>query len=160
MGVEGKSLTDVFAPVASEMDSFMGWMVANRAARLKKEGRENLFTDAEIAAAQKLNEGVMPDGSKRAATYKQVFEDFARFKKAVLDFAQEGGIIDPESRSAWENADYHYVLPGEGWAGRRAQCPEQQRACRAILRHQDVEGRQGKHRRSRRKHHAKLHPPD
>ena len=48
----------------------------------------------------------MPDGSKRAATYKQVFEDFARFKKAVLDFAQEGGIIDPESRSAWENADY------------------------------------------------------
>lgn len=106
MGVEGKSLTDVFAPVASEMDSFMGWMVANRAARLKKEGRENLFTDAEIAAAQKLNEGVMPDGSKRAATYKQVFEDFARFKKAVLDFAQEGGIIDPESRSAWENADY------------------------------------------------------
>ena len=106
MGVEGKSLTDVFAPVASEMDSFMGWMVANRAARLKKEGRENLFTDAEIAAARKLNEGVMPDGSKRAATYKQVFEDFARFKKAVLDFAQEGGIIDPESRSAWENADY------------------------------------------------------
>ena len=106
MGVEGKSLTDVFAPVASEMDSFMGWMVANRAARLKKEGRENLFTDAEIAAAQKLNEGVMPDGSKRAATYKQVLEDFARFKKAVLDFAQEGGIIDPESRSAWENADY------------------------------------------------------
>lgn len=106
MGVEGKSLTDVFAPVASEMDSFMGWMVANRAARLKKEGRENLFTDAEIAAAQKLNKGVMPDGSKRAATYKQVFEDFARFKKAVLDFAQEGGIIDPESRSAWENADY------------------------------------------------------
>lgn len=106
MGVEGKSLTDVFAPVASEMDSFMGWMVANRAARFKKEGRENLFTDAEIAAARKLNEGVMPDGSKRAATYKQVFEDFARFKKAVLDFAQEGGIIDPESRSAWENADY------------------------------------------------------
>lgn len=106
MGVEGKSLTDVFAPVASEMDSFMGWMVANRTARLKKEGRENLFTDAEIAAAQKLNKGVMPDGSKRAATYKQVFEDFARFKKAVLDFAQEGGIIDPESRSAWENADY------------------------------------------------------
>lgn len=106
MGVQGKSLTDVFAPVASEMDSFMGWMVANRAARLKKEGRENLFTDAEIAAARKLNEGVMPDGSRRADTYKKVFEDFARFKKAVLDFAQEGGIIDPESRSAWENADY------------------------------------------------------
>lgn len=106
MGVQGKSLTDVFAPVASEMDSFMGWMVANRAARLKKEGRENLFTDAEIAAARKLNEGVMPDGSRRADAYKKVFEDFARFKKAVLDFAQEGGIIDPESRSAWENADY------------------------------------------------------
>lgn len=106
MGVKGKSLTEVFAPVASEMDSFMGWMVANRAARLKKEGRENLFTDAEIAAARKLNEGVMPDGSRRADAYKKVFEDFARFKKAVLDFAQEGGIIDPESRSAWENADY------------------------------------------------------
>ena len=106
MGVKGKSLTEVFAPVAAEMDSFMAWMVANRAARLKKEGRENLFTDEEIAAARKLNEGVMPDGSRRADVYKKVFEDFARFKKAVLDFAQEGGIIDPESRSAWENADY------------------------------------------------------
>lgn len=106
MGVKGKSLTEVFAPVASEMDSFMGWMVGNRAARLKKEGRENLFTDEEIAAARKLHEGVMPDGSSRVDVYKKVFEDFTRFKKAVLDFAQEGGIIDPESRSAWENADY------------------------------------------------------
>ena len=106
MGVEGKSLQDIFSPVAAEMDSFLGWMVARRASRLAREGRERLFTPDEISAALKLKEGEMPDGKRRSEVYEKVFDDFAVFKKKVLDFSEQGGIINPDSRKVWENADY------------------------------------------------------
>lgn len=118
MDVQGKSLREVFSPVAEEMSRFLEWMVANRASRLKEEGRENLFSEEEIAAALQLNEGQMPDGTDRKATYAQVFRDVAEFKKKVLDFAEQGGIIDPESRKIWEHADYiPFYRVQEGMSG-------------------------------------------
>jgi GGDEF domain-containing protein/transposase len=38
--------------------------------------------------------------------FKKVAADYATFNKAVLDYAEEAGIINPETRPLWENADY------------------------------------------------------
>ena len=68
------------------------------AALLVEKGREKNWTPAEIFSMNDL--GVKYPVFKRTAT------DYAAFHKKVLDFAQEAGVINPETRPLWENADY------------------------------------------------------
>lgn len=95
-----KGLIDVLEPLGEDMSDWFGWMVGNRAARLKREGRENLFTDADITALQGLATPA------NAAKFKQAAREYTAFKRSVLDIAQEAGLIDPGARAAWDHADY------------------------------------------------------
>ena len=61
-------------------------------------GREHLFTPGEIRAMTAL--------ADKYPSFERVAEGYARFNQKVLDFAQEAGIINPETRPLWENADY------------------------------------------------------
>jgi hypothetical protein len=97
-GTQG--LLDILKPLGDDLDHFFGWMVGNRAARLKAEGRENNLSDAEIKALQAL---ATPE---RLAKFQQAAQQYAQFKRSVLDVAQEAGLIDPEGRKAWDHADY------------------------------------------------------
>ena len=93
-------LYDALKPVADNLPGFFGWMVARRAQVLKKQGRENLLTDADIAAGLSLAEG-------NEAAFNQAAKDYLRLKNAILDFAeQHGGTIDPVARAAWDHAEY------------------------------------------------------
>lgn len=94
-----KGLLDVLKPVEGQLDDFLGWMVATRAARLMKEGRENNFTDADIQAGLSLADG-------KEDLFKQVAKDFADFKRGVLDIAEQAGLIDPAGRKVWDHADW------------------------------------------------------
>ncbi len=94
-----KGLVKIFEPVAHELDNFMAWMVGIRANKLMQEGRENLFTQKEIDALLALSKG-------KEKKWHAVKRDYVSFKNAVLDFAQEAGVIDPEGRKVWSHDEY------------------------------------------------------
>lgn len=94
-----KGLLDILAPLGDDLNDWFGWMVGNRAARLKTEGREHNLTDAQIKALQGLAKGKEPQFRKAAAEY-------AAFKRSVLDVAEQAGLIDPDGRKAWDHADH------------------------------------------------------
>lgn len=92
-------LLDILKPLGDDLNDWFGWMIGNRAARLKTEGRENNFTDDQIKTLQALATG------KEAAFQKAAIE-YAAFKRSVLDVAQQAGLLDPVARTAWDHADY------------------------------------------------------
>ena len=96
-GTEG--LLDILKPLGPRLNDFFGWMIGNRAERLMKEGRENNFTADDIKALKGLNKGM--ESEFRAAALK-----YAAFKRTVLDVAEQAGLLDPDGRKVWDNADY------------------------------------------------------
>lgn len=115
----GTGLIEVLQQLQGEQQRFMWWIAANRAEGLKAEGRENLFTDEDIAALKALNRGQMPDGQDRAKVYAAVHKEFNRISKEVMDIAEASNLIDPESRQVWERDFYipFYRVMEEGMAG-------------------------------------------
>lgn len=96
-----KGLLDVMAPLGDDINDWFGWMIGNRAARLKREGRENNFTDDQIKALQ----GLAKTPEQKAA-FRKAASEYAAFKRSVLDIAEQAGLIDPDGRKVWDNADY------------------------------------------------------
>jgi hypothetical protein len=94
-----KGLLDILEPLGDDVNDWFGWMIGNRAARLMKEGRERNFTTADIQALQSLAGANLPKFQKAAVEY-------AAFKRSVLDVAEKAGLIDADSRKAWDYADY------------------------------------------------------
>jgi len=106
-------------PLHGELEDFMWWTAANRAKRLKAEGRENLFSDADIQAGLSLDQGTTdydytiqngPEKGKVTRDRTKIFRDaqvtFNEFNKNALDMAEQSGLIDGESRKLWENEFY------------------------------------------------------
>ena len=101
-----KGLKQILEPLGVEADDFLKWVAGWRADRLKKEDRERLFTDADIAALKALNQGTMPDGRSRAAVYGKALREFSALQKSVMDIAEQAGLIDAKERKAWERDFY------------------------------------------------------
>lgn len=115
----GGIIERLFAPLAGETADFLSHVAANRAERLSKEDRENLFTPADIAALKSLNQGTMrfdytlqhgPNAGQvtrdRTLVYADALKTFNEYQKNVLDVAQQSGLIDKDSRQFWEHEFY------------------------------------------------------
>lgn len=111
----GGVIQHVFQPLGKETTDFMYWIAGNRAERLAMEGKERLFTPAEIAAAKSLADGtidfdyVMQNGQvtrDRTLIYKDSLTKFNEFNKNVMDMAEQSGLIDGASRHLWEHEFY------------------------------------------------------
>ena len=118
----GGFIERVGIPLHGELEDFMWWIAANRAERLTKEDRENLFTPEDIAAGKSLSSGTTnydytlqhdapgnPAGTvtrDRALIYGDALKSFDEFNKNALDMAEQSGLIDPDSRKFWENEFY------------------------------------------------------
>ena len=105
---DSKGLLDILQPVEDKLNLWKAYMVAKRASRLKKEGRERLITPEMIAAGLALAE--------RHPEFLTVSQEWADFNSRMLDFAEEAGVIDGSMRSLWEHDDYipfYRVLEGE-----------------------------------------------
>lgn len=94
-----KGLADALQPVRADIRDWLGWMVGRRAQLLKSQGRENNLSDAEIQELLSLDKG-------KEAAFKQAATDYAKLKTAILDVAEEAGLIDPVGRAAWDHAEY------------------------------------------------------
>lgn len=79
---------------------------AEPGSKARPASRENLFTPKQIAALKALNQGKMADGRDRGSAYAKAHIEFRRYQKAVLDIAEEAGLVNPDSRKAWENEFY------------------------------------------------------
>lgn len=101
-------LANLLSQLEGEHDRWFAWVAANRAERLKAEGKENWFTNEDIRwGLSKLPDGNTDGGQNRKRLYERVYAEFNQYQKAVLDIAQEQGLIDGESRKDWEH--YFYV---------------------------------------------------
>jgi diguanylate cyclase (GGDEF)-like protein len=73
-------------------------MVQKFAHTIVEKGREKTFRPAGIEAAIRLGD--------KFPHFHRVAAEYAAFNKAVLDFAEEAGVINPDTRKVWEHADY------------------------------------------------------
>ncbi|MEE3649444.1 MULTISPECIES: LPD38 domain-containing protein [unclassified Brenneria] len=93
------SLMGILDGLGNHRENFLKWIAGHRSERLMAEGRENNFTADEIAYMKTLNQG----NEKLFADQKKKYDAFI---KSILDFQQDTGLIDPESRATWEDAWY------------------------------------------------------
>lgn len=93
-----KGLLEILEPVANRIDEWGYWMAARRAQRLMKDGREHLFTPEVIKGLLEL-EIYHPE-------FIEVAEAYAQWKTEFLNWAEEAGVINSETRPLWDHADY------------------------------------------------------
>ena len=103
---DGKGFLGHLQDLQGEHDLFLAWVAGHRSEQLAQEGREHLFTGDDIAALKQLNKGRMPDGRSREAVYRNALVQLNRYQAAVLDIAQEAGVINDTSRALW-NSDFY-----------------------------------------------------
>lgn len=96
----------VLATLKGEHDRFLWWVAAQRAERLKAEGRENLFGDADIADLKTLNTGNFADGTARAAVYQAAALKLAEFNESVLKLALDSGLITQDAFDVMKGQPY------------------------------------------------------
>jgi hypothetical protein len=104
--LDGKGFLGAMQELNGEHDRFLMWLAGNRSARLAGEGREHLFDADEIAAMKALGRGKMADGKSRELAYGKALSTFNAYNKAVLDIAEQTGLIDGEARATWEAEIY------------------------------------------------------
>ena len=118
---DGKGFLGHLQDLQGEHDLFLAWVAGHRSEQLVTEGREHLFTPDDIGALKALNKGRMPDGRSREAVYRNALVQLNRYQSAILDIAQEAGIVNDASRKLW-NADF-YVPFFRDMAGQPAPAP-------------------------------------
>lgn len=101
-----KGFTEIFKPVLEMKGNMLPvweyWAGAVRAKRLMAEGRENLYTEKQIKdIIDYVNR--RPEMRK---VFNQAHKDWRDFNKAILDFGEQTGIVDPEQRKLFESDDY------------------------------------------------------
>ncbi len=96
----------VLADLKGEQDRFLMWVAAQRAERLKAEGKENLFSDQDISSLKTLNDGQMPDGSSRKQAYAKALIQLNSFNESVLRMAKESGLIDQAAYELMKDQPY------------------------------------------------------
>lgn len=97
-----KGLLEVFGMLPDgELNNWLAWMGANRAKQLKAEGRENNLSQADIDELLALADG-------KEALFEQVRAEYNKINSAVLDVAQEAGLISEAQRAGF---DEEYYVP-------------------------------------------------
>ncbi len=103
----GKPLKAILEPIIKggdeELNKFKAYLIARRAAELRKRGKENLITPQEIAAGLKLETGQPGRAKLFEATANEVYA----YNDRLLDYAVEGGLIAEETAAKFrEYANY------------------------------------------------------
>lgn len=96
----------VLASLKGEHDRFFQWVAAQRAERLKAEGKENLLTDQDISALKSLNAGSFQDGTPRMPAYAAALRELNAFNEAGLKIAKESGLIDQAAMDLMKDQPY------------------------------------------------------
>jgi len=117
---KGQGLEEVLKPIAGNLDDGLLYFVGKSADELLRQGREHLFTRAEVNAMLAL----------RRPEFDKAFAGYQAWNRGILDFAEAQGVINPEARAQWQRTQYmpfHRIgQPGQGrvkpgdWSGVKA----------------------------------------
>ncbi|SFE18967.1 LPD5 domain-containing protein [Paracidovorax konjaci] len=122
VNVKEGGFANVLASLKGEQDRFLWWVAAQRAGRLKAEGKENLMSVDDIGVLKTLNAGNMADGTNRAPVYAKAMADLNSFNEGVLKMALDSGLIDQSAYDLFRDQPYvpFYRLMADGeMQGRR-----------------------------------------
>lgn len=97
---EQDALFGILQSLGNDANDFLAWVAGNRADKLMKEGRENHFSQAEIDELKALNKG-------KEAKFEQARQKLMAFNTALLDLAENAGLINKEERAKWEDKDFY-----------------------------------------------------
>lgn len=92
----GKGLEEILRPLAGSLDDALLYFVGRSARELMQQGREHLFSKAEIKAMLALH----------TPERLQAFRDYQAWNRGVLDFAEAQGVLNPETRRQWKRMEY------------------------------------------------------
>ncbi len=92
----GKGLEEILRPVAGSLDDTLLYFVGRSARELMMQGREHLFTKAEIKAMLDLH----------TPERLEAFREYQKWNRGVLDFAEAQGVLNPETRKQWKRIEY------------------------------------------------------
>ncbi len=92
----GKGLEEILRPVAGSMDDTLLYFVGRSARELMMQGREHLFTKAEIKGMLALH----------TPERLEAFKEYQRWNRGILDFAEAHGVLNPETRKQWKRMEY------------------------------------------------------
>lgn len=117
---KGQGLEEILKPIAGNLNDGLLYFVGKSADELLRQGREHLFTRAEVNAMLAL----------RRPEFDKAFAGYQAWNRGILDFAEEQGVINPEARAQWQRSQYmpfHRIgQPGQGrvkpgdWSGVKA----------------------------------------
>lgn len=96
----GESLHGIFGQLWGNDDVAL-YMMARRGLELSEQGRENLMRADEIAAGLAIADEI--------PGLDDMFERYQAFNQRILDFAEGGGILNPETRAAFVEMNRSYV---------------------------------------------------
>jgi ferritin len=82
---------------------FFYWLIAQRAEALDVQGREHWLKKED---RDKIMAWVGLPENKEGLSWEQINEQFQGFNKNILDIATKAGVINAESREAWESDLY------------------------------------------------------
>lgn len=87
-----RGLLDIFQPIGAKEKyaKFQMFVYAQRAQRLKNEGRENLMTDAQIAEGMRY-------GAENPE-FQEVFNQYKNFNEGLMQFLEDTGSITEETK--------------------------------------------------------------
>lgn len=104
--IKDGGFANVLASLKGEHDRFFQWVAAQRAQRLKAEGKENLLTDRDITALRSLDAGRMADGTARMPLYAAALQELNAFNEASLKVARDSGLIDQAAYDLMKDQPY------------------------------------------------------
>lgn len=111
--IKKKSLQEILEPLGDDLDRFFMWMVGNRAAKLKAEDREQLFSNVNIKALQ----GMDKTSSVGPEVFESVRKDFEVMGDAINQIAVETGLVSKAEAKAWMEESFYVpfyrMLEGE-----------------------------------------------
>lgn len=93
---QGKGLEKILEPVADNLNHFLMYAVGRSSHELMMQGREKLFSQAEVRAMLQL----------KRPEFEAAFAEYQAWNKGVLDFAESMGVINKKARSMWQRSQY------------------------------------------------------
>lgn len=94
-----RGLLEIFGDLKGGLNNWLAWMGAKRGEELMAQGRENNLTQDDIDLLLTKADG-------KEALFEQVRQDYIKLNKAMLDVAEQAGLIKPDSRQKWESEYY------------------------------------------------------
>lgn len=76
------------------LTGWLGWLGGKRGQLLKAQGRENNLSDEDIAQLLAMADG-------KEALFERVYREYAQVNEAVLDLAEQAGLIGQDARAKW-----------------------------------------------------------